>query len=1093
MKQRIISILLAIIMVFNGSAVSAFAMDSDMGSGISVEYVEDTECICETKCTPVPDCTCDPAPGASGDLVHGEDCPLSGPETAVAHINPDCAVCSEENADLEEVCKGAATILRARISNTLPQENNLFYVYASGACYDIFGKDGGNRIQTTYRNVGYDAWLSTVENPLTSQNAERINVNGTTSTAAGGRIQVSNDFRFISDGQYLQVIYRLENLTDLPIEHVSLAASADVQIGDNDYASIYRTPTGFRMANERPAGVGAGRQFALACKNALGASTVDTLWFGYFNSRHDNLFKNASINELKDVDSGLAFSWKNRTIPAKDTLELSVTFSVNEIAASPILPDGDRPFKVFLSATGDKEIIIAAQVQDAAGVEDRLYYKVNGGEEHVLATVTATGQPININGTIPASTFAAPGVYNVDIWIMNSKGAASTAVTKVITVAADGDISVDGGFDSELPPTPGPDGNVLTSPITQEKLDQVFGPGNATVDNNTSPPTIHINKDMTTEETIIIQATPVTIDLGGNTITGGEDADPVIKFEGGGPNTITGGGNITGGNGGAGIEVGNGSEVVIGGGTEINGGNSSTGNGGDAITGGGSVIIGGGGSATGGNGGGSSGNGGNGVAVGGDVTIDNGGSATGGNGSGSGNGGNGTTTDGTNTIINGDATGGSGGSGTSGSNDNGGNGGNGANQSSGTVEGNGTATGGNGGGGAGTGTGGTGGTGVGGGATAGDNLITRDGISARVEVVGDAKTEVRLPYQAKTVDAVLTPEEKADKTITNVKVTLKVDDKTATKPDQAIIEGQKPANSVIGAYFDITLEKTLTQSGVEQSPVSVTDTNGKDIEITMTIPADMRGGSDYKVIRVHGTSGTVLETTQTGNDLTYKTDKFSTYAIAYKPAATSPSSSGGNGNGGGEYDFWIDAKEQVEAANKGDTIKVNAKDFDRMPASVMDALRKEGVGIVIKWSGGTDIVIPAGKAQRDEAGRIYWPLSLLAELYSGISYVDPTAVEWVNPETGGDYIAYSNGKLSQVGSVIELAAPTVRKSHASITPATAGFEEGAFAGTEDARRTNSRSIFVSTALMLAAIAVSSGVCFWENRDEEDEQNEWEAE
>ncbi len=49
--------------------------------------------------------------------------------------------------------------------------------------------------------------------------------------------------------------------------------------------------------------------------------------------------------------------------------------------------------------------------------------------------------------------------------------------------------------------------------------------------------------------------------------------------------------------------------------------------------------------------------------------------------------------------------------------------------------------------------------------------------------------------------------------------------------------------------------------------------------------------------------------------------------------------------------------------------------------------------VVITWNGGKTITIPAGKALNAETGRIHWPLSLLAQKYSGTSIKQ-------NPQTG---------------------------------------------------------------------------------------------
>ena len=108
-----------------------------------------------------------------------------------------------------------------------------------------------------------------------------------------------------------------------------------------------------------------------------------------------------------------------------------------------------------------------------------------------------------------------------------------------------------------------------------------------------------------------------------------------------------------------------------------------------------------------------------------------------------------------------------------------------------------------------------------------------------------------------------------------------------------------------------------------------------------------------------------------------------------------------------EHDFWIEVKDEISDADSGDVIKVNAKGYDKMPYSVMSELRKNsGVSLVIRWNGGEDIIIPAGQARPAESLRIYYPLSLLEELYAGKSLTDPVTGKPIdpsklNPNTGG--------------------------------------------------------------------------------------------
>ena len=99
-----------------------------------------------------------------------------------------------------------------------------------------------------------------------------------------------------------------------------------------------------------------------------------------------------------------------------------------------------------------------------------------------------------------------------------------------------------------------------------------------------------------------------------------------------------------------------------------------------------------------------------------------------------------------------------------------------------------------------------------------------------------------------------------------------------------------------------------------------------------------------------------------------------------------------------EENFWDEVEKEVKNAKAGETVKVYAGNYDNMPHSIMKLLDEKEVTLVIHWNNGNTITIPADKAQADAKGRIYWPLSVLEELY-GEEYVKPSSNK-VNPNTG---------------------------------------------------------------------------------------------
>ena len=129
--------------------------------------------------------------------------------------------------------------------------------------------------------------------------------------------------------------------------------------------------------------------------------------------------------------------------------------------------------------------------------------------------------------------------------------------------------------------------------------------------------------------------------------------------------------------------------------------------------------------------------------------------------------------------------------------------------------------------------------------------------------------------------------------------------------------------------------------------------------------------------------------------------------------------------------------------------------------------------------------IPAGRALADEAGRIYYPLSYLAEKYKNSAAI---TAHNMNPETGG---------------VMEITGPVSADINtAVVTPATQGIDE-AQAKLEvtpmtpiteapaitDAPVQQTQTARSSTGILIALIAAAAalaagGFLFWRKREEE---------
>lgn len=216
---------------------------------------------------------------------------------------------------------------------------------------------------------------------------------------------------------------------------------------------------------------------------------------------------------------------------------------------------------------------------------------------------------------------------------------------------------------------------------------------------------------------------------------------------------------------------------------------------------------------------------------------------------------------------------------------------------------------------------------------------------------------------------------------------------------------------------------------------------------------------------------------------------FSTFTVTFTNTKPGNGGSSGGGSSGSShdddnYDFWDRVEEKIKDADSGDIIKVDAKSYDKMPWTVMEALRKNsGVSLVIKWNGGDTITIPAGKAAKAESGRIYYPLSLLEEMYKDAQLKDPATGNLVdpsklNPNTGGP----------MGGAVMEITAPAVSEDIQNITPKTEGMSPDTLtmspvtpvAEAEPVETSNNGILFAVIAAVLATMT-AAGLFIWKKR------------
>lgn len=131
----------------------------------------------------------------------------------------------------------------------------------------------------------------------------------------------------------------------------------------------------------------------------------------------------------------------------------------------------------------------------------------------------------------------------------------------------------------------------------------------------------------------------------------------------------------------------------------------------------------------------------------------------------------------------------------------------------------------------------------------------------------------------------------------SVDIVLTVKEANVSEETQKLME-QSADDYTIGQYLDISLFKYMTVNGTQQEGIALHETADK-LTITVQVTESLinKNGSmnrSYSILRSHDGAVEALETNfdAKAKTLTFKTDRFSDYAIAYKDTAVPSSSSG---------------------------------------------------------------------------------------------------------------------------------------------------------------------------------------------------------
>lgn len=270
----------------------------------------------------------------------------------------------------------------------------------------------------------------------------------------------------------------------------------------------------------------------------------------------------------------------------------------------------------------------------------------------------------------------------------------------------------------------------------------------------------------------------------------------------------------------------------------------------------------------------------------------------------------------------------------------------------------------------------------------GDQAVTAGG-TAEFSVTANAGEQLTYQWQQKTTDSGSEWKDIPDATTASYTIEATTTDMSGYQY-RCVVTGTNIGVSVISAPATLTVKELVTYTITVNASAGGTATADKTAAAAgeiITLTATPASGYHFDGWNIVSGSVTIQN-----NQFTMPAGNVEIQAVFDRNSSSGGSDSSYTQR---QEEFWDGVKEQIRDADPGDTIKVNARSYDRLPYSVMKLLgEQDDVTLRITWNDGDPIEIPSAFAA-NEPQRVYYPLEELAEM----DFTQPAEPEADKPET----------------------------------------------------------------------------------------------
>lgn len=252
---------------------------------------------------------------------------------------------------------------------------------------DLIGKFGDQYYSSTYSDNGYVVAMKVEDN--TAVFADCL----TGTTVDGVEFSAS----IAPQGEMARITYHITN-TDSVDKSVSVGAYDDAYVGNRIDAAINKKNDSLDNTYGISLSDHSGAELCVIFGDGLtGVTGVDDFWFGsyYINTSAENMSGSYSSDgdynymvENGSYDCGIGWCWKNRTVKAGETLNLSYLIAIGDVNLEPnssfeVTPDDPEGWN---DLSRPHRLTLEGVYESPAGLEGKIEYAVEDSEEWLSLT-----------------------------------------------------------------------------------------------------------------------------------------------------------------------------------------------------------------------------------------------------------------------------------------------------------------------------------------------------------------------------------------------------------------------------------------------------------------------------------------------------------------------------------------------------------------------------------------------------------------------------------------------------------------------------------------------------------------------------------